>query len=767
MSVCRDWLQRHILWVGVALSLALAGCGRPSAPSGQRTPPNPKAPALYGPSSGVASKEIARARPANADSADWQAAPFYLLQTELSPAVLVHSLSSHLSVFSGMTNYGLGAPKFMAWSTMNGPRTFKRDEKLDVTKMEECWVVVWWAGAEGWTNWDSPWVLYLQHKPDAMSLDDDGLHFEFPKAAGDVVMMPLYGYEKPPQKGRDFLAEHGLGGRKTKVKTWDWPEVLTRDPLTRIRYWAAATRELPVYCEESFSVDRANDSVTIRSKIHRRSIDDDWKTRRIKLAPLSPTLALAVKSGGLPVQFSKSWFDLDYATPYGPYFAAQGIDEFDATFPVLQYVNETEASDPPATNAHPAVQAAFARLQQIASKKFANPGRYDVEGDGVTNALSNVQGDAWDAKALPHYDSTTRANALTSLRTHFRGEVAGSLGGVGAESAGVLEALWAYAHFTGDWDLIKEQWPLIKRIFTVPGQSRWAGFGRSHRAELGTGAAHCLAFARLAYQAGDMDSYNYACYLFTRELVHLFVKQRGSDYFRQLQPWHSMEFMDDEVFPTRLAGDTLGWLLDGPKYPVGAGERQFEKRWRQFADVDVARFYRDYLGEDVRREMNWLQHRWEPKRRSHNEPPGLPSLVQLRSLLLNEPAPQLATVATPDQFTGPPAGQVASCLSVLRISRPPRLERLIPPAEPSPFVAGIERELPRANPVLVVGIQAGGLEKSGGNPQWPRLAWSGWTTPTGADWTFGHIRTSTNAFPSRSRSIPLSWNARVVLLDQR
>ena len=70
-------------------------------------------------------------------------------------------------------------------------------------------------------------------------------------------------------------------------------DVVTRDPLTRIRYWASATREFPIYCEDSFSVDRARDSVTIRSRFHWRSINDDWKTRHIKLAPLSPPLAHA------------------------------------------------------------------------------------------------------------------------------------------------------------------------------------------------------------------------------------------------------------------------------------------------------------------------------------------------------------------------------------------------------------------------------------------------------------------------------------------
>jgi hypothetical protein len=764
MKVCRVWMPGF--FPRVALLLALVGCGRNSTTSDGRTSPNPNAPALYGPPTGVASKEIPLARPLDAGIDAWRSAPFYLLQTDLSPALLVHSDSRHLGLFTGTTNYGLGAPKFVAWSTMNGPRTFKRGEKLDVAKMEECWMLVWWAGAEGWTNWDSPWVLYLQHKPEAMSLDEDGLHLEFPRSAGDVALMPLYGYEKPPQKGRDYLAEHGLAGRKTRIKTWDWPEVLTRDPLTRIRYWAAVTRELPIYCEDSFSVDRANDSVTIRSKFQRRSIDDDWKTRRIKLAPLSPTLALAVKSGGLPVQFSKPWFDLDYATPYGPYFAVQGADEFDATFPVLQYVTETEASEPPATNAHPAVLASLARLQQLVAQEFADDNR-NKHDSGSTRLRWDAEGGGWLAKALPFSDPKTRTNAVVSLRELFHAHLTRGLGGASEGGASALKASWAYAHFTGDWSLIKENWPQLRKLAMVGVESQWAGFGRAGLVGLGDRAASRVAFARLAYKVGDMDSYNYACYSFARELVHLFVKQRGADYFRQLQPWHSMEFVDDEVFLTHLSGDTRGWMMDGPKFPAGASERLFEKRWMRFNDADSARFYRDYLRDDVRREMNWLQHRWEPKRRWHNEPHDLPSLVQLRSLLLNEGPVELAAVATPGQFTGPASGQVASCLSVLRTSHPTRYDRLIPAGEPSSFVAGIEREVAEPNPALVVGIESGQHEEGAraGQAAWPRLTWSAWQTPTGAAWTFGHIRTATNGFPVRIRSIPLNWNARVLVAD--
>jgi hypothetical protein len=746
--------------LALLLAVAVVGCRREAASSDERTPPNPSAPALYGPSTGAAAREIPRTLPSGTNDSDWQSASFYILQTELSPATLVHSSGKKLDLFAGMTNHGLGAPMFVAWATINGPRTFKRGESFAVTNMAEGWVLVWWAGAEGWTNWDSPWVVYLQHQPNMMKLDADGLHLEFPSVAGDVALLPLYGYDKPPQGGRDFRTEHGLPQPKMKIKTWEWPKVITRDPLTRIRYWASATREFPIHCEDSFSVNRARDSVTIRSRFLWRSIDDDWKTRHIKLAPLSPPLAHAAKLGGFPAEFSRRWFDLEMPTPCGPYMAIEGVDEFDATLSVVQYVNETEAFEAPMAAGHPNVQLALDKLHAVAARTFQPPGTTGGGNEGASGLSRLIEGAGWFAKGLPYYEEATRSNALFALRKSFRE-------GAAQSDVNGIEALWAYAHFTGDWELVKDRWPMVKKRFVAPARSRWASFGSEGIAAIGDEVAPCAAFARLAYQAGDLDAYNYGCYVFARQLTLLFLKDRGADYFRQHQPWHSMEFMDEEVFLTRLDTGNLGWRFDGPKYPAGAGERLFENRWARFNDWDVARFHREYLKEDVRREINWLQRRGAPERRWHNDPREMPSLVQLRSLLLNETPAELAAVARPDQFAGPPAGEIASCLSMLRTSHPTRYQRLIPPGDPSPFVTGLEREVSGPNTDLIASIeyQAFDSNTKSSLATWPQLTWPQWKTPSGAHWSFGHIRPVREAGPRAARVVPLNWNTRAIVFD--
>src|ERR1051326_3167705 len=608
--------------------------------------------------------------------------------------------------------------------------------------------------------------------------------------------LPLYGYEKGSLTRKDFLAAHGLP--PGKINTWDWIRAIPREPLMRVKYWACASREFPLYCEDNFSVNRAQDSVTIRQRFVWHSIDDDWKTRHIKLAPVSPPLALAALDKGFPVRFSKPIMDFALFTPYGPYFAAENVDTLEATFKVLQYVNETEAYDPPQTANHPSVQAALDRLRKTAREKFPEPGKYQHDHGGLENLCWALMGDLWYAKALPYYDETTRANARSSLRKYFHDEVLvpgrfkerefppgsgrsyyllegpgigswGMLGDAGKFSANLLETLWAYAHFTGDWDLVKERWDFIKRLFCTPAETRWVGFGRDAIAELGDEAPPCLAMARLAYKAGDPDSYNYACYIFARELIHHYIKQRGAEYFRFHQPYQSMEFMDQEVYLTNLWGDVAGWQIDGPNYPQKAEERQYNKRWVRFKNEDVARFYRDYLLEDVRGELGRLRQRWAPERKFKNDSHIMPSEVQLRSLLLNEIPATLASLAAPEQFTGPPSGVIASCLAVLRTSHPTRFERLIPGGEPTPFVAGLERDVSGPNPYLTQAIVSQPNENPAkANPPtqltWPEVTWwKSWKTPSGHRWTFGRVAPVPHAAPSRVESVPLNWNTQCIV----
>jgi hypothetical protein len=312
----------------LALALALGGGCKDS---------RPKAPAhgTYGQITNLPASRILLAHPPKPLTFD---APTRLtcVQTELSPAVLFHAKTNYIGFFTELERGGLAAPSYAAVSTRNGPRAFRNGERIEAADLEENWVLAWFAGARGWTNGDCPSVIYLQRKPRRMVLDTNGLHFYFAGEAGDTVLLPLYGSYRPPAEGK--ASNMTFGGKK--VQTWQWPKVLTREPLMRVRYWASALREFPIYCEETFSVDRSTDSVTIRQKFVYHAIDDDWGTKHLKLNPISPTLGLALKDRQFPVQFSRQVRDLEMPTPVGLYRAAEGEEPLEATFFVLQHINE-------------------------------------------------------------------------------------------------------------------------------------------------------------------------------------------------------------------------------------------------------------------------------------------------------------------------------------------------------------------------------------------------------------------------------------------
>ena len=492
------------------------------------------------------------------------------------------------------------------------------------------------------------------------------------------------------------------------------------------------------------------------------------------------------------MEFSKPVKDVEMFTPYGPYMGVEGVDAFDAEFHVLQYVNEMEAYDLPKTNVHPAVQMALDKLRATANAKFPNPDSYEYDHGGLGNFCWAIMGDQWYAKGIPYYDREMQRIAASCLKKYFHDDVLvkerfkereypkgsgktylilegpgigswGVLGDAGKFSTNLLETLWAYANYTNDWELIKDRWDIVKKLFCTPAETSWVSFGRGAIAEMGDEAAPCLAYARMAYKVGDMDTYGYACYMFARELVHHWVKQHA-EYFRLNQPWHSMEFMPEEVYLTNLWGDTAGWQIDGPTYPEKTGERQYTNRWVRFKNEDVARFYRDFLKDDVKKELDILNERWEPKRRYINDSHIMPSMVQLRSLLLNETPEELAKIATPDKFGGPASGVIASCIAVLRTSHPTRYERIIPKGEPTPFVAGLEREVSSNNSYLVQAVQSN-MQDQDGKPKtvFPLITWWGWKTPSEYHrWVFGQVIPVKDGKPVNVKNIPINWNTLVV-----
>jgi hypothetical protein len=315
-----------------ASALLLFGC----------KPKRAEAPATgtYGNLTNATTLPSPRAQTNFATAQPWTNGALAVIESELSPALLYHARGATLSFFTPVAPSGLGAPAHICFSTEQGPKIFKPGDIIDPAKMRESWFVVWWASASGWTNWDAPFLLTLQRRPSAIEFTTNGLQLKFKTAAGYAALMPLYGYDKSLPEKMQAHAFVQSREKKKRVLTWEWHKALPADPLARARYWTSALREFPIACDESFSVDRAHDSITIRQSFHWLSWNDDWNTKHLKLAPLSPVLALAIHEK-FPAEFSAKPFDMEYPTLFGPLYGVQDADDITVTLPVLGNVHQT------------------------------------------------------------------------------------------------------------------------------------------------------------------------------------------------------------------------------------------------------------------------------------------------------------------------------------------------------------------------------------------------------------------------------------------
>ncbi len=691
---------------------------------------------------------------------------FYILTTELSPAVLVHSPLKEIRFFGNMKKWNLGAPTFCALPLKDTVYILSRGETIEGKGQSESWLLVWFSEASGWENWDVPFLLVLQHRPQKIALSEDGLSLSFPKEAGDIVVMPLYGYFKPPQRSEGVFPSKG-------IKTWEWRKGLPLEVRKRCNLFSQILRAFPLHVRETFALN--GDELLIREEFSWRYIKDDWGTRPKRFAPLPPALALAwwagfhkIASKPFPMDISHSITDPDLFTPYGPWLGVEDVDAYEIRFPLLQYVHYMEVPEVPQGKVHPSVKEALSWVERRVGEKFPNDDWQNIwDHGGPQNYCWQVMGDRWYAKVIPYLPLPLQERLKKVLKGYmeefvlkednykpFRGMLLlvgpgiGTWGGyddAGKFSSNLLETLWCYAHFTGNWALIKEHWDTIKKFFITPLECDWKSFGRYAIAEMGDEASPPLSMARMAYRVGDYETYAFSCYIFVRELVHHYIKQVGSAYFRLNQPWHSLEVMPEEVYLTNLWGDVAGWQIDGPTYPEVTGERQFENRWVRFSNEDVARFYREVLLPEVKKEMDLLVERAKrgetPYRLNEDTAHIAPSLIRLRSLLLNESPEKLSSLSPPEKWSlGRTADGIAFCLSFLRTSHPLRFQRLIPRQNPTKFILGLERvkemtEYPGLDLALEVPDKGS-----------PFLRWWGWRAPKSAEglpggewWSFGEI----------------------------
>ena len=505
---------------------------------------------------------------------EWESKDFHYYQSPQSPGILVRMKSPWIQFFSGLARFGAEPPSAFWVKTAAGVRMFARGQTARGSEMAASWVLLSFQGARGWERFDVPWFLSLQKRPALLSLSQEGLRIEFGAAdTGHIFSMPLYGYQKLPQQENDFAARHALPS--SGVQPWAWRSALPPGVAERCDWWARVAKAYPAGFQESFRVDPGSDEITFRQEYRWLIANDDWETPPLRFAALSPSVGLAWKSPGFPMRFSHPVTDPGYFTAFGPLVGALDADSLEISLRVLQYMHELEwpqVPDAPAVNQRQALDLIAGGV----ATKFPDSWRFLYDHGARENFCWNIVADVWYSRALPFVPEELAARARDSLGIYMRNDVLrphtpfrgkyilhgpgveswGNWGDAGKFMTSALEAIWAYGQFAGDWELIRERWPLIRKFFITPEEADWAGFGRYTIAEIGDEAAPCSAYARMAWVVGDLDEYLLGAYMFSRELVHLYVKQRAGRYFYEHQPYNQYAAMPEHIYPTDLWGST-------------------------------------------------------------------------------------------------------------------------------------------------------------------------------------------------------------------
>ncbi len=579
--------------------------------------------------------------------------------SNLMPGVQVETDSHQLILFN---DSGKEPPSYAAFATPQGARarrlaTTEPDGSLDCSAMSEPWLIVGFADSAGlkdvryggemfanaYNGADCPWLIVLQHRARSLSTGAWGLKLDFDAPAGVVVMLPLDGrlLSRPEQ-------------------TRGWTEGLPPDVVERARFWSRVARAVPTSCQEDFTFDAETGRITIRNTFTYRTVSDDWQTPALRIAPISPTAGIArmyAQTYQCPLAFDPELHDTGYRSQWGPYLCRVDADRASYRLGGLnRYLRETLSV---MVGADDVSRQVLDHLQKqvaafIALKTTLNGATWSPNENGPVFIGTRPE-QVWAlARTLPYLppeleektrrfirqlieDDLLKPEHWQAIGTAF-GEPAMSYRAARSQlrmwmdwrSPRVLYAMWAYAHHSGDWDVVENNWPLLRRAFgnSVIGQDWASGMaGQPHvPLRLNSGINGLIGFARMARHMEDRVAEDRAAYLLGKSMVAWLAQWKAPNYIQSCEPreemWHAL----------RVYGNTYGKLLPRLKSASGnyLGTRTqswwpeqgfswctdptlFSAPWSEIfleASPELLRFYDDYFRDDIADQFDFVHWIW-------------------------------------------------------------------------------------------------------------------------------------------------------------
>ena len=504
----------------------------------------------------------------------------------LSPAWRLNTDSNSVNIFSGIKNYGAGLPSHIAFMTNdNKIKVVKTGESFSGGEMSANWLMVWFNGSEGWGEFDIPWLFTLQKKPESVSIGTDGLDINFGGPVGYVSGMPLFGVKLIHPS-----------------ETASWKNALPEKIVARCSLWSRILANAPQNVARSFSIDYPSDTMTLKDKFTYFPISDDWNTKPLQIAPLSPALVLSATSGNIPIMVNKKNTDLSLATLHGPYLAITDTDEYLVSIgKLVHFASEVRDVTPASGEKTEQLKNELVKIftEQL---KYMNTHPWDelfwfgkyVPGNVENPAMSNV------IQAAPYLPEDIRKKVFQSVKTEVEDYylregkpdavinaklvkeakdrdltfTLKSLSGKEMtsftprqDSAAIdslcvesfrLYTVWQYAYTFNRYDFIKNNWEKLNRFYNlIPNSHDWAtcvSWDTFSGVRVGNGLqesglmhAGTSAMARMAYYMKDLKLRDNAVYFSVMQLVGMQAALSANTYLRQERPWPSSHTESDEM----------------------------------------------------------------------------------------------------------------------------------------------------------------------------------------------------------------------------
>jgi len=494
----------------------------------------------------------------------------------INPAWQVTSNAQKVRVFEDIEKHRIGLPTHLAYESNGQIKIVDAKKGIRGDDMSANWVLAWFHGGKGWDEFDTPYLFVLEKRPELVQCyADTALFFSYPKTAGSIQGMPLYGValQRPAQ-------------------TAGWDKSLPADVQARCRYWSQVLVNAPDEVRRTAQVDYANDALTVKDEFTYLNIQDDWKTKGLKIAPVSPILSLAANSGDIDIAFSHPAKDLQVTTLQGPLLAAESAEKMlfriSGTLHYIREVRDVKKSDDPQArkiqaelnqivqdgmNAdlkqHP-WKSTFDRqqlmpgLQQrsyvnlLLTLPYLNPTlRSAIEKEIQTETekyflYAGIPGPELAPKLKPELRNIPSITVVSNPVTGLDLGVAALTNKFGIDqpfwTSTNLYMVWLYAYSLNRFDWVKQNYPTIKHYFNnVRNSHDWdisaswdtfGGFRVGNGLQEGSGKyAGMVAMARIAKKLDDQTTSDQAAYYATMEMIGMQAQVASTDYLKQRRPW--------------------------------------------------------------------------------------------------------------------------------------------------------------------------------------------------------------------------------------